>query len=89
MAVHSLLAEHTVAETQRLQIALGRIRRASGDFIEKLLAIAPHRIQSYSKRQFAVTVMTRGLVRSKWRRRFSSSDPDTHQPVCFTTATSA
>jgi hypothetical protein len=41
VAIHSLLAEHTVAEAQRLQVALGRIRRASGDYAGKLLAIGP------------------------------------------------
>jgi len=46
VAVHSLLAEHTVAEAQRLQVALGRIRRASGDYAGKLLAIDPHRMPS-------------------------------------------
>ena len=51
VAIHSLLAEHTVAEAQRMQIALGRIRRASGDYAEKLLAIDPHRTPSFSKRQ--------------------------------------
>jgi hypothetical protein len=45
------LAEHTVAQAQRLQVALGRIRRASGDYLGKLLAIDPPRVRSYSKRQ--------------------------------------
>ncbi len=51
VAMHCLLAEHTVAEAQRLQVALGQIRRASGDYVGKLLAIDPHRIRSCSKRQ--------------------------------------
>ena len=50
VAIHTLLAEHTVAAAQRLQVALGRIRRASGDYAGKLLAIDPHRTHSYSKR---------------------------------------
>ena len=33
-----------LAEAQRLQVALGRIRRASGDYVGKLLAIDPHRM---------------------------------------------
>ncbi len=51
VAIHCLLAEHTVAQSQKLQVALGRIRRASGDYVAKLLAIDPHRVRSYSKRQ--------------------------------------
>jgi len=88
-AIHHLLAEHTVAEAQRLQVALGQIRRASGDYLAQRLVIDPHRMRSYSQRQ-----MRRHCGGSKSRSykvvpTFFALDPDTHQPVCFTTATSA
>lgn len=89
VAMHRLLAERTVAQAQRLQVALGRIRRASGHFQGKLLAIDPHRVHSYSKRQmrrFRDSPKTRPF---KAAQTFFALDPDTHQPVCFTTATSA
>lgn len=35
----------------RFQIALGKLRRASGHFGGQLLAIDPHRLQSYTQRQ--------------------------------------
>jgi len=89
VAIHCLLAEHTVADAQRLQIALGRIRRTSGDFREKLLAIDPHRIQSYSKRQMRRFRDDQRSRPFKVAQTFFALDPDTHQPVCFTTATSA
>ena len=89
VAVHTLLAEHTVAEAQRLQVALGRIRRASGDYAGKLLAIDPHRIQSYSKRQMRRYRDDQRSRPFKVAQTFFVLDPDTHQPVCFTTATSA
>jgi hypothetical protein len=88
-AVHALLAEHTVAEAQRLQVALGQIRRTAGDFVGQLLAIDPHRLHSYSKRQmrrFRTDPKSRPF---KAAPTFFALDPDTHQPVCFTTATSA
>ena len=88
-AIHYLLAEHTVAEAQRLQVALGQIRRASGDYPGKLLVIDPHRMRSYSKRQMR---RYRGDPKAKPYKvapTFFALDPDTHQPVCFTTATSA
>ena len=44
MAVHQFLAARTVAQSQELQVALGQIRRASGDFQGTLLAIDPHRV---------------------------------------------
>jgi hypothetical protein len=47
------MALHLVHEnaTQALQVALGKIRRASGHFQGRLLAIDPHRIKSSTKRQ--------------------------------------
>ena len=51
MAVHQLLRAHTVDEAQNLQVTLGRLRRASGHFCGHCLAIDPHRVRSYSKRQ--------------------------------------
>ena len=49
-AVHNLLDEHTVAESQQLQIALGKIRQTFGHFSGRLLAVDPHRIRTYSCR---------------------------------------
>jgi hypothetical protein len=89
MAIHNLLAQHTVAEAQRLQVALGRLRRASGDYAGKLLAIDPHRMRSYSKRQMRRYRDDQKSKPFKVAPTFFALDPDTHQPVCFTTATSA
>jgi len=89
MAIHDLLASHTVAEARRLQVALGRIRRASGDYVGKLLAIDPHRMRSYSKRQMRRFRHDQKSKPFKVAPTFFALDPDTHQPVCFTTATSA
>ncbi|MBW2178369.1 MAG: hypothetical protein JRH03_15785 [Deltaproteobacteria bacterium] len=50
-AIHHLLDEHTVADAQHLQIALGKIRQTFGHFDGRILAIDPHRVKSYSKRQ--------------------------------------
>jgi hypothetical protein len=88
-AIHILLAEHTVAQAQALQVALGRIRRASGDYGGKLLAIDPHRMRSYSKRQMRRYRDDERSRPYKVAPTFFALDPDTHQPVCFTTATSA
>ena len=89
MAIHGLLGEHTVVEAQRLQVALGQIRRASGDYAGKLLAIDPHRIQSYSKRQMRRWRDDQKSKPFKVAQTFFVLDADTKQPVCFTTATSA
>jgi len=43
-AIHEMLGRHTMAEAQALQVALGKIRRASGHFQGRLLGIDPHRM---------------------------------------------
>jgi hypothetical protein len=89
MAIHNLLGQRTVAQCQQLQVALGRIRRASGDYQGKLLAIDPHRVRSYSKRQMRRHREDPRSRALKMAQTFFALDPDTHQPVCFTTATAA
>jgi len=88
-AMHELLAGHTVAEAEALQVQLGLVRRARQHFKGTLLAIDPHRMRSYSKRQM---IRFRGDEHSrpvKVSPTFFCLDADTHQPVCFTTAVSA
>jgi hypothetical protein len=89
VAIHHLLAECTVADSKRLQIALGKIRRASGHFQGKLLAIDPHRVRSYSKRRMRERAEKGGSRPVKMAQTFWVLDADTHQPVCFITATTA
>jgi len=88
-AIHHLLAERTVAESMQLQVALGKIRRASGHFQGKLMAIDPHRVRSYTKRKIRQRVEKPGTKPVKMAQTFWVLDADTHQPLCFTTATAA
>jgi len=88
-AVHDLLDAHTIAQAQALQVHLGMVRRARGHFAAQVLAIDPHRLRSYTKRQ---TVRYRSDTASrpfKAAQTFFCLDADTRQPVCFTAATSA
>ncbi len=89
VAIHGLLEERTVAQSQRLQVALGRIRRASHHYTGRLLAIDPHRMRSYSKRQMRRYRDNHKSKALKVAQTFFALDPDTHQPVCFTTSSSA
>jgi hypothetical protein len=89
VAVHQLLAGCTIRDSQQLQVALGKIRRASGHFQGKLLAIDPHRVRSYSKRRMRERAEKGGSRPVKMAQTFWILDADTHQPVCFTTATAA
>lgn len=88
-AMHQLLAQRSVADCMRLQVALGKIRRVSGHYQGKLLAIDPHRVSSYSKRHMRERVEKRGSRPAKLAQTFWALDADTHQPLCLTTATAA
>jgi hypothetical protein len=88
-AIHNLLAQHTVEEARRLQVALGKIRRACGDYQGKLLAIDPHRVRSHSKRDMRRYRDDPQSRSYKTAPTFFALDVDTHQPLCFTSATAA
>lgn len=89
LAVHQLLAGRTITAAEALQVQLGLVRRARGHFQGKLLAIDPHRVRSYSKRQMCRYGNDQAGKPYKVAPMFFCLDADTHQPVCFTTASSA
>jgi transposase len=88
-AVHALLDERSVIQSQRLQVALGKLRRASGHLPGRVLAIDPHRMRSYSKRHMQRRRDDEVSRPTKVAQTFFVLDVDSGQPVCFTTATSA
>lgn len=87
--MHELLGQRTVADSQRLQVALGKLRLASGHFQGKLLAVDPHRVVSHSRRQMRQRVEKGGMRPAKMAQTFWILDADTQQPLAFTTATAA
>lgn len=88
-AIHFLLDSHTVAEAQQLQIALGKIRSTFGHFTGKVLAMDPHRVQSYSKRQMVRHSKHKNDKACKMGQTFFVLDAGTSQPLCFVTGTGA
>ena len=78
-----------MADCQDLQVALGKIRRASGHYQGHILAVDPHRVRSYSRRHMRQHRGQEGERPTKVAQTFFVLDADSHQPVCFTTATSA
>ncbi len=88
-AMHDLLASHTVQQAQQLQIALGKLRRASGHFAGTLLALDPHRMTSYSKRQMRRHRFSSEEKPAKMAQTFFLLDCLTGQPVCFNLSSSA
>jgi hypothetical protein len=89
IAIHRLLTSRTVAQTQQLQVTLGKLRRASGHFAGRVLAIDPHRLRSHSQRQMRRRRADAHSRPQKLVPTFFVLDADTHQPICFTTATAA
>jgi Transposase DDE domain len=89
MAIHELLGARTVADSMRFQLALGKVRRASGHYQGRLLAIDPHRVRSFSKRHMRLHRHDDRERPTKTAQTFFALDADTGQPICFTTGTSA
>ena len=54
-AIHHLLDSHCVAEAQRLQIALGKLRQTFGHFSGQIIALDPHRIEIFQQKTDAST----------------------------------
>lgn len=88
-AIHALLDSHSVAEAQRLQIALGKIRDTFGHYPARVLAIDPHRIESYTKRQMVRSRKTSGAKSRKMAQTFFCLDAHSYQPVCFVAGSAA
>ncbi len=88
-AIHQLLDQHTVEEAKRLQIALGKLRRAGHHFGGQLLALDPHRMASYTQRQMRRHRLNRTDKPMKIGQTFFLLDCQTAQPLCFTLASSA
>jgi hypothetical protein len=89
VAIHCLLNDHTVAQAKNLQIALGKLRRASGQIPGRLLIVDPHRIRSYSKRRMRRHKKDQHSRASNVAQTFFCLDAHSRQPVGFVTGTSS
>ena len=88
-AIHDLLAAHTVAEAQTLQVGLGLLRRTSGHYAGRLLAIDPHHMRSYTQRQTRRHRHKETEAAVKTSQTFFCLDADSGQPLAFTIGSSA
>jgi hypothetical protein len=88
-AVHHLLDTHSVAEAQRIQLMLGKLRQALGHYPANVLAIDPHRIPSYTKRQTVRRKKDPTAAAVKQLQTFFAFDADSQQPLCFTLGSSS
>ena len=88
-AIHHLLNDYTVKDAQISQVALAKIRATLGDFDGSVLAIDPHRIISYTKRQTPRRKKDPHSSAKKTAQTFFCLDAVTEQPLCFVSGTSA
>lgn len=88
-AVHDLLDAHSVADAQGVQWMLGKLRCALGHYPGTILAIDPHRIPSYSKRQMVRRKKDQRAPATKQIQTFFVFDADSQQPICFTLGSSS
>lgn len=88
VATHGVLDAHSVTESEKLQVSLGKLRRASGHYAGQLLLIDPHRAPSFSQRHVRKRRRERGCKPTKMAQTFFCLDGG-GQPFCFTTANSS
>jgi hypothetical protein len=88
-ALHDLLEAHTIEQAQQLQVRLGKLRQASGHFPSPVLALDPHRLVSYSKRDMVQRRPSAGEPAAKQAQTFFVLDVKTRQPVCLVNASGA
>jgi len=88
-AVHDLLEARTVADSERLQVALGKLRRVNQHFHGRLLILDPHRLNSFSQRQMRRRQSGARERPAKVGQSFFCLDAHTQQPLAFTLSSSA
>jgi hypothetical protein len=88
-AIHCLLDERTVAESQALQVALGQVRSTLGHFPGRVLALDPHRMPSHSKRQMTRQRPKPELPAAKNAQAFFCLDTESQEPLCLTLGSSS
>lgn len=88
-AIHHVLDACGVADAQRLQVALGKIRQSFGHFKGKILVIDPHRMKSFSKRQMVRRQKDKQSNPVKTAQTFFMLDAETKDPICFTTGSAS
>lgn len=80
-AIHQLLNNHTVAEANSLQLALGQIRQIRGHYPGRFVLLDPHRISTWSKRQMQLKKSKPSEKAVKVMQTFFAIDGESNQPL--------
>lgn len=90
VAIHRLLDQHTVAEAEALQQALGKLRQARKHYRGRYVLVDPHRIYTWSRRQMPPKKShSREAVSRKLAQTFFAIDGESGQPFGFGMGSSA
>lgn len=82
-AIHQLLDQHTIAEAESLQLALGQVRQARGHFPGNFVLLDPHRILTWTKRQVQPKKTNISAAASKMLQTFFAIDGESGQPLAM------
>jgi hypothetical protein len=82
-SIHELLNQHTVAEAESLQLALGQMRQCRGHYPGNLVLIDPHRIETWTKRQLQLKKANSSDSACKMLQTFFAINADSGQPYGF------
>jgi len=88
-AIHQLLDQHTVAEAESLQLALGQLRQTRGHYPGRFILLDPHRIATWSKRQMQPKKAKPTAGAIKTVQTFFAIDGESGQPLGFGMGSSA
>jgi len=88
-SIHYFLDAHGVADAQLLQLALGKLRYARGDYPGNLVLLDPHRIQSWTQRNLPLNKPKKSAATRKTIQTFFAIDGESGQPFCCNLGSSA
>jgi hypothetical protein len=80
-SIHQLFDRHTVADAEALQLGLGKLRYAHGDYPGGVVLLDPHRIQTWSQRHVPLNKATKRAPTRKTIQTFFAIDGDSGQPL--------
>ena len=80
-SIHQLFNRHTVADAEALQLALGKLRYARGDYPGDLVLLDPHRIRTWSQRNLPLNRAKKSAPTRKTIQTFFAIDGKSGQPL--------
>lgn len=80
-SMHQLFDRHTVADAAALQLALGKLRYARGDYPGGVVLLDPHRIQTWTQRNVPLNRANKSAPTRKTMQTFFAIDSKSGQPL--------